>query len=76
MGLLDDLTPTPRLYPCKIKTICDTLDIEDAIILNSAAMNPEWSVLGLTSALSKKGILLAPSVVKKHREKACSCWKI
>ena len=75
MGLLDDLTPEPRLYSCKIRTICETLDIEDSVILNSAAMNQDWPVVGLSSALNKKGIKISPSVITKHREKACSCWK-
>jgi hypothetical protein len=76
MGLLDDLKPEPRSYPCKVRTICETLDMDDAVILNSAVMDTKWSILGLTTALGQKGILLAPSVVKKHRDKACSCWKI
>ena len=76
MGLLDDLTPEHRKYSCKIRTICETLDIEDSVILNSAAMNPEWAVVGLSTALNKKGISISPSVITKHREKACSCWKI
>jgi hypothetical protein len=76
MGLLDDLTPEHRKYSCKIRTVCETLNDEDSTILNSAAMNPEWSVGGLVAALNKKGISLSPSVITKHRAKACSCWKI
>lgn len=76
MGLLNDLTPEPRQYPCKIRTVCETLEIGDSVILNSAVMNPDWPIVGLSTALNKKGIHISPSVITKHREKACSCWKI
>lgn len=76
MGILDDLSPESRTYSCKIRTVCETLEMQDATILNSAVMNPEWAVVGLSTALNKKGIRISPSVIRKHREKACSCWKI
>lgn len=77
MGLLDNLQPPgARIYPCKIRDIAGTLEASDAKIFLAAVENPDWAIYGLAGELRKRGIELTPSVIKKHREKACSCSKI
>ena len=77
MGLLDDLTPpTIRQWPCAVRTLISTLDKADAEILSAAVMDPEWKYQALETALSLKGLVLSQGVIKRHRTKVCSCWKI
>lgn len=75
MGLLDDLTPPKKRWPCAVRTLVERLDTTDAEVLTSAVMNPEWRFLALETALFEKGLTLSQGVIKRHREKTCSCWK-
>jgi hypothetical protein len=64
-----------RLFPCRIKTLKDELSLQDATILEDAVMNPEWPCRTLETELFRKGLLLSEKLIRKHREKRCSCWK-
>jgi hypothetical protein len=76
MGLLDNLQPPERQWPCKVRDEASKLDESDAKILFDAVMNPEWKYLTLENALKDKGITMGQNVIKAHRTKRCSCWKI
>jgi hypothetical protein len=76
MSLLADLQPPAKVWPCKVRAIVETLDKADAEILLAAVMTPEWKYQTLESALAAKGIVLGGALIKRHRSKECSCWKI
>ena len=76
MSLLSDLQPPAKVWPCKVRTVIDSLDKADADILSAAVMNPEWKFQSLETALAGKGINLGGAIIKRHRLKGCSCWKI
>jgi hypothetical protein len=75
MGLLDDLQPPVKIWPCKIRTVAATLDEKDAKILYAAVEGSEWQIKSLSTALRLKGIVISDVPIKAHREKSCSCWK-
>ena len=75
MSLLSGLTLPEKVWPCKVRTIAQTLDKADAEILVAAVMNPEWKYSQLETALAVKGINLGSAIIKRHRLKGCSCWK-
>ena len=75
MGLLDDLTPPKREWPCAVRTLLGTLDAKDADILSKAVMDPAWQYYTLEQALLAKGITLSQPSIKRHRLKGCSCWR-
>lgn len=73
--MLEDLKQSPKkVWPCKIREIAATLSADDAKILFAAAENPDWSIIGLSLALKKKGLSVSESPIKKHRSKSCSCF--
>lgn len=76
MGLLNDLMPPKRSWACAVRSTIEKLDKDDAAILSDAVMNTEWKYLALESALAQKGVVLSQGVIKRHRTKVCSCWKI
>lgn len=76
MSLLGDLQPPAKVWPCKVRTILQTLEKADADILSAAVMNPEWNYQALETALALRGIKLGSAIIKRHRLKGCSCWKI
>jgi hypothetical protein len=73
--MLENLKPPPRTFSCRVATILETLDDKDKKILTDAVMNPEWQLLTLENSLRDLGIQLSASTIKRHRTKACSCWK-
>lgn len=76
MGLLDDLKPPVKVWPCAVRDQAALLDDADAKILVSAVMDDAWKFASLERVLRDKGIALGQQSIKKHREKVCSCWKV
>lgn len=74
--MLEDLSVPTRMYACRVRDLCASLDEKDAKILMDAVMNPEWKYSTLQTALFKRGLSLNQKTIKAHREKQCSCWKI
>lgn len=73
--MLEDLKQVPKkVWPCRVRELAATLSPDDAKILIAAAENPDWSIIGLSQALKKKGLTVSESPIKKHRSKACSCF--
>jgi hypothetical protein len=56
--------------------VLQTLEKVDADILAAAVMNPDWQYQALETALGLRGIKLGGAIIKRHRLKGCSCWKI
>lgn len=74
--MLEDLSIPKKLLSCRVRTVANELSDKDAEILESAVMNPDWRFKTLETELRRKGIVLSEKLIKKHREKLCSCWKI
>ena len=73
--MLENLTPTTRQYPCKMKTIIDSLSEADAKILVEALESPLWNNSALTTALNGRGLKVSRYSVDSHTGKQCSCWR-
>lgn len=76
MGLLDDLKPVVKIWPCQVRDKAATLDPSDAEKLIAAVMDPAWKYQALEVALAERGIQISQQVIKKHRLGTCSCSKI
>lgn len=74
--MLEGLTPTHRVYPCKIRSVLASLSESDKKILSEALDNPEWTNSALATALNNKGLKVSRYSVETHRGKNCSCWRI
>ena len=74
--MLEDLFIPVKHTPCRVRTVKEEIPEKDALILEDAVMNPEWPCGTLQNALLNKGLVVSEKVIKKHREKRCSCWKI
>ena len=74
--MLENLKPSQRIRPCKVRTVMAELEQMDAEILEAAVMDSaKWGIKTLSVELQKHGITLSENPISKHRAKACSCWK-
>ena len=76
MGLLDGLTPTKDIQPCKVGRTIIELEPSDAEVLINALEDPRWTSRGLSRALADRGIGLSKDTVEAHMKKTCRCSKI
>ena len=77
MGLLDDLTPTKRIYGCRVRDVRNTLDKADQERLDAMiADSKNWAVNTLARALQSKGLDIKTHSITRHRDGVCSCSKI
>jgi hypothetical protein len=74
--MLENMKPTARLYPCKIRSILDSLDEKDKKVLLDALDSPLWNTGALTTALNERGLKISRYSVNSHTRKQCSCWRI
>jgi hypothetical protein len=74
--MLEDLKLPVKIWSCKVRTLKEELAEKDALILEQAVMDPAWGCKTLQNELLKRDIKLSDTVIKNHREKRCSCWKI
>jgi hypothetical protein len=74
--MLEDLSLPVKLYSCRVRTLREEMSESDGQILEDAVMNPAWPCKTLQNELLKREIKLSDTVIKNHREKRCSCWKI
>jgi hypothetical protein len=74
--MLEDLSLPVKLYSCRVRTVREEMSKTDGQILEDAVMNPAWPCKTLQNELLKREIKLSDTVIKNHREKRCSCWKI
>jgi hypothetical protein len=73
--MLENLKPTTRHYPCKMKTILESLSESDRKTLTDALESPLWNNSALTTALNERGLKLSRYTVDAHTGKRCSCWR-
>lgn len=73
--MLENLQIPKKQYSCRVKTLLTELDAKDQKILADAVMNLEWPIGTLENSLRELDIVLSGTSIKRHRTKACSCWK-
>lgn len=77
MGLLDNLQPLHIGKPCKVGTIINNLEPEDAHILDEALKNfTDWSNRALAHALQARGIQVTTDTIRAHRLNTCPCRRL
>jgi hypothetical protein len=74
--MLEGITPPKKMWPCSYRSVFESLSDIDGKLLEQAVMNPEWPYATLEEVLRERGVKLAANGIKRHRTKACSCWKI
>lgn len=75
--MLEGLTPATHERKCLVTKVAESLDKDDAKILNDAlADQGKWSSNALSEALGKRGVKLGDSTIRKHRDKMCLCFRI
>jgi hypothetical protein len=74
--MLEGLKPPPKKTNCRVVAIAETLDAKDAKILLDSVMNMEWTILGLSTELKKRGISLGEKPITAHRKGLCPCSKV
>lgn len=71
---LDTLLPRRGAHHCKVGRVLESLDANDASILNAAlADSAKWSTNALHLALRQKGIDLGYQSLYRHRRLSCNC---
>lgn len=83
MSLLDGLSNSKKVWPCRIRTLSRELgeldkkrkadEIKDQEIFDKAVLDLSWKSETLSRALAVKGITIAGAVITRHRKKECSC---
>ena len=71
--MLEDLETQKKIWPCKIRSVLETLSEADQKIMLDAIANPDWSTLGLAHALMDRGLPVTEPTLKRHRDNLCSC---
>jgi hypothetical protein len=71
--MLEGLTPPVKIGACKVRTLMESLEPKDQEILKQAIANSDWPSLTLAEELTKRGLLISESPLRKHRAKRCSC---
>ena len=71
--MLEGLTPPVRLGPCKVRALLESLEPKDQEILKEAVASPDWPTVTLSEALTKRGLIISESPLRKHRAKRCTC---
>lgn len=71
--MLEDLQLIPRKFPCKIRTIAESLSDSDAKILIDLVEGKEWPISTLEKALNSRGLQVSAEPLIRHRNKTCSC---
>lgn len=73
--MLEGIKPTSRHYPCKVRTILNSLNEADKAILVEALESPDWTNSALTAALNERGLKISRYSIDAHTGKVCSCWR-
>jgi len=71
--MLENLTPPKRIYPCRVRTVKDQMELDDRIRLESALRDENWSAWALHKALQSRGVSITDKSIKRHRDGDCSC---
>ena len=72
--MLEGLAPTVKVFPCRVRTLGESLDESDRNIYMAAVSNVDvWSNNGLAYSLGKRGLKISEKSIRKHRRGECSC---
>jgi len=72
--MLEGMTPTVKVYPCRVRTIAESLDSADLKIYMDAMSNSAaWTNNGLARALTDRNLTVSEKAIRKHRRGECSC---
>lgn len=75
--MLEDLNkPNQKIYPCKVRTIKESLSDKDAKTFIEAVNDESWQAYVLARELAKRGIQISDRTIRYHRQNGCSCSKI
>lgn len=74
--MLENLEPPVKLLSCKVRTISETLSIEDRKVLSEAVADDKWTAYTLSAALAQRGISLGDKSIRKHQQNQCSCGQL
>ena len=74
--MLENIKPPQRPKPpCAVRTIMDSFDEKDQVIFQSWLDSPQWTNLGVSTALESVGVSLSRTSVQHHRSGGCSCLR-
>ena len=73
--MLEGLTPPPKKIECRVVVIAQELDKKDAEIFLGAVMDTNWTILGLSTELKKRGITIGEKPITAHRKGVCACLR-
>lgn len=71
--MLENLQPPKKKSHCGVRALLDRLEKKDQDALIAALANPEWTHKGLARELTKRGLAVSDTPIRKHRAKECSC---
>jgi hypothetical protein len=71
--MLEGMEPQKRKAPCKVRTVLESLDAKDQVVLVNAVSNESWGANALAIELTARGITISERPIMAHRKKACSC---
>jgi hypothetical protein len=72
--MLEDLQPEPKVFPCAVRAMWETLETSDQVIFVNALKDFDaWSTKGLERALKARGLSITETPIRKHRMGKCSC---
>ena len=71
--MLEGMTPTQRKPPCTVRSVLESLDAKDQVILVNAVANESWKAPALARELTARGIAISEKPILAHRRKVCSC---
>jgi hypothetical protein len=73
--MLEDLTPTVKIFSCKVRNLIGELEAKDSEILKDAVDDDKaWRAKTLSDQLRNLGIQLGQESIRRHRAKVCSCF--
>ena len=71
--MLEGMEPQARKSSCKVRTVLESLDAKDQVILVNAISNQAWTTPALSRELTARGIAISEKPILLHRRKECSC---
>jgi DNA-binding HxlR family transcriptional regulator len=71
--MLEGMEPKKRKPSCKVRTVLESLDEKDQVVLVNAISNESWLSGALARELTARGIAISEKPIVAHRRKVCSC---
>ena len=71
--MLEGLTPPVKIRPCKVRTMFETLEAKDVVLLKEAIANEGWTHVGLAQELTRRGLSISDQSLRVHRIGRCTC---